>query len=538
MTRWSYVSAVPVSTSNSAADSFRTMIAGVGMVILFAAAVFALWIANGIAKPIMALAQAATHLSQGDVEQAVTLSRHQQALLEKGKQMAQQGAQAVARVLEDAIVSGKLTEAQVFDRNYQPIPNTNPQKYRTAYDQYADEHIADIVDAFGKDQSVFYSIAVDINGYCPTHNMRAPLTGDNQVDILRNRTKRIFDDSAALVAARNTEPTICNIYRRDDGSVTLDTSAPIWVRGQHWGGFRVGISLATVDETSQLVFMFLHLKNYLSSATATATRLAQGDLTADFLLRSDKDALGKAVRTLKKNVSDLVAETKVLTRAAMQGELGVRADPRKFQGGYRELVGGINETLDAVIKPLNVAAEYVDRISKGDIPPKITDEYYGDFNEIKHNLNRCIDELNGLVDDLNELTHAAVEGNLSLRDDTSTNQGVFRQIMEGINAMLDALVAPVESTKQVLAQVARGDLLIRTNGRYNGDFAILQNSIETMVGGLKGMAQQTQQGAVSMTSATAEILASSTQMASTTREQASAVNQVTSTVKEIKASAE
>ena len=51
----------------------------------------------------------------------------------------------------------------------------------------------------------------------------------------------------------------------------------------------------------------------------------------------------------------------------------------------------MNETLDAVIGPLNVAAEYVDRISKGDIPPKITDSYNGDFNEIKNNLNTCID---------------------------------------------------------------------------------------------------------------------------------------------------
>ena len=59
----------------------------------------------------------------------------------------------------------------------------------------------------------------------------------------------------------------------------------------------------------------------------------------------------------------------------------------------------MNETLDAVIGPLNVAAEYVDRISKGDIPPKITDSYNGDFNEIKNNLNTCIDAVNALVAD-------------------------------------------------------------------------------------------------------------------------------------------
>ena len=61
--------------------------------------------------------------------------------------------------------------------------------------------------------------------------------------------------------------------------------------------------------------------------------------------------------------------------------------PSKHQGDFRKIVQGVNDTLDAVIGPLNVAAEYVDRISKGDIPAKITDNYNGDFNEIKNNLN-------------------------------------------------------------------------------------------------------------------------------------------------------
>jgi hypothetical protein len=51
------------------------------------------------------------------------------------------------------------------------------------------------------------------------------------------------------------------------------------------------------------------------------------------------------------------------------------------------VIEGVNGTLDAITQPLNVAANYVDRISKGDIPPKITDNYNGDFNTIKNNLN-------------------------------------------------------------------------------------------------------------------------------------------------------
>jgi hypothetical protein len=68
--------------------------------------------------------------------------------------------------------------------------------------------------------------------------------------------------------------------------------------------------------------------------------------------------------------------------------LATRADASKHDGDFRKIVQGVNDTLDAVIGPLNVSADYVDKISKGNIPEKITDTYNGDFNTIKNNLNR------------------------------------------------------------------------------------------------------------------------------------------------------
>ncbi|KPQ45061.1 MAG: sensory transduction histidine kinase, partial [Candidatus Methanoperedens nitroreducens] len=82
-------------------------------------------------------------------------------------------------------------------------------------------------------------------------------------------------------------------------------------------------------------------------------------------------------------VNLLVTDANMLAKAAVEGKLDTRADASKHQGDFRKIVQGVDDTLDSVIGPLNVAAEYVDRISKGDIPEKIKDEYKGDFNEIK-----------------------------------------------------------------------------------------------------------------------------------------------------------
>ena len=110
-------------------------------------------------------------------------------------------------------------------------------------------------------------------------------------------------------------------------------------------------------------------------------------------------------------MSGLLAETDKLVKADGGRQAG---NPRRCQpssqGGWGKLVGGVNDLCDAVVGPINVTAEYVDRICKGDIPPKITDTYNGDFNEIKNNLNDCIDMMSGLLAETDKLVKAAVAG--------------------------------------------------------------------------------------------------------------------------------
>src|ERR1039458_9489753 len=121
------------------------------------------------------------------------------------------------------------------------------------------------------------------------------------------------------------------------------------------------------------------------------------------------------------------------TPSMLEGKLAVSADAAKHQGDFKKLIEGFNLTLDNVIKPLNVSAEYVDRISKGDIPPKITDTYQGDFNEIKNNLNVCIDALSRLVSDGVALTQSMLEGKLAVRADAAKHQGDFKKVIDALD---------------------------------------------------------------------------------------------------------
>ncbi len=121
----------------------------------------------------------------------------------------------------------------------------------------------------------------------------------------------------------------------------------------------------------------------------------------------------------KHAVNAMMADAMMLSQAAVDGKLSTRADATRHEGDYRKVVEGVNSTLDAVIGPLNVAARYVDDISKGLVEAssvlqamadndytqrvstsnqrvKITDVYNGDFNTIKNNLNACIEGLAGV----------------------------------------------------------------------------------------------------------------------------------------------
>jgi len=141
------------------------------------------------------------------------------------------------------LTSGRLSMPQLFDTFYIPIPNTEPQKFKTQYDTISDGVLLPIIDKYvAKDPRLVFFIAVDRNGYLPTHNSRysKPLTGNPDEDAKGNRTKRIFNDRTGLAAARNQEPYLLQRYSRDTGEVMSDLSIPIYIQKQHWGAIRVG----------------------------------------------------------------------------------------------------------------------------------------------------------------------------------------------------------------------------------------------------------------------------------------------------------
>jgi methyl-accepting chemotaxis protein len=155
-------------------------------------------------------------------------------------------AQAISRRFEEAIARGEIAISELFDESYQPIAGTNPQQHATKFVALTDRLLPDlqepVLDAL---PNVVFCAAVDRNGYLPTHNAKfsRPQGADPTWNAANCRNRRIFNDRTGLSAGRNTRRFLLQTYRRDMGGghfvLMKDLSAPITVRGRHWGGLRI-----------------------------------------------------------------------------------------------------------------------------------------------------------------------------------------------------------------------------------------------------------------------------------------------------------
>ncbi len=299
---------------------------------------------------------------------------------------------------------------------------------------------------------------------------------DYEKTITSSEDRAIFSDLKACyekyVPLRDMIIAATNAQNKDEVAKTLATAGPLGAK--------------MIELVRKLFDFNEHEAGVRAKNNEQAASMA-GTMTIAIWIAAILVGLGFSLvlyRSIARILRSLMNETKRLTEAAVDGALDTRADVEKINFEFRPIVDGINATLDAVIGPLNVAAEYVDRVAKGEIPAKITDTYKGDFNEIKNNLNQCIDALNLLVNDAKMLVQAALEGRLATRADASRHLGDYRKIVQGVNDTLDAVIGPLNVAAEYVDRIAKGDVPSKIADTYQGDFNAIKNNLNQLIDAL------------------------------------------------------
>ncbi|MDD2367402.1 MAG: methyl-accepting chemotaxis protein [Desulfuromonadaceae bacterium] len=177
--------------------------------------------------------------------------------------------------------------------------------------------------------------------------------------------------------------------------------------------------------------------------------------------------------------ASLYEAIKQLSDAMVAGKLDSRGDTAGLKDRDAETILLINAMIDALISPMRLAGNALDEIAHGRLPPFVIDDYQGEYNKIKQNINTLLAILYGLHGETEHLINSVSQGKLKTRGNDWDYEGIWKELINGMNTTLDVVIAPINEAGAVLDRLAHYDLNARMNGKYRGEHATIRKAMNS-----------------------------------------------------------
>jgi len=197
--------------------------------------------------------------------------------------------------------------------------------------------------------------------------------------------------------------------------------------------------------------------------------------------KGDHEKMKQAVNNVGVVLQTLQKELARLIDASRDGQLAERGKPENFQGAYAEIVRGVNTMLDAILLPIGEGNRILAQISSGKIDELIAQTYKGDHEKMKQAVNNVGVVLQTLQKELARLTQASKDGKLTERGDQEQFLGAYSGIVRGVNAILDAVITPLNVAANYVERISKGDLPPQITDTYHGEFNAIKNNLNTLI---------------------------------------------------------
>jgi methyl-accepting chemotaxis protein len=338
------------------------------------------------------------------------------------------------------------------------------------------------------------------------------------------------------------------------------------------------VLLARRDELGQLAHAVQSITDNQREKAAAAAQIAAGELNVKLEMKSETDVLTQNLNKMVVNIQQVTGDINMLAEAAVAGNLAVRADAGKHGGAYRKMVTGINDTLDAVVTPLNNAQAVLGKLAINDyseaMPPE---KYQGELRTLAEKINEVRTRLLSLLDvarkvsqgdtsslemmksigklsaedqltpafvammqnvenvirEVDQLATAGISGDLQARGNAAQFEGGYRRIINGFNQTLDAIIEPINETSTVLQEMASGRLNVAVEGNYQGGYALLAQAVNHMVDSFNEVLGEFYNAAIQVTSSAQNVADSSQVISQAAAEQAATTEEITASITEI-----
>ncbi len=197
-------------------------------------------------------------------------------------------------------------------------------------------------------------------------------------------------------------------------------------------------------------------------------QLAEGDTNVQDIQMDDKDEIGPNLGKTVGALRSLIEEGKMMADATKNGHLNVRGDVSKFEGGYRDIVEGFNNTIENIMNPVNEAVACMKEMAQGNLNVKMTGEYEGDNAVMKDALNTTLQSFNDILSRINNAVDQVSSGSQQVSDSSqSLSQGATEQAssLEEVSASITEIASQTKTNADNASQANQ----LATSSKENAD---------------------------------------------------------------------
>jgi methyl-accepting chemotaxis protein len=208
-----------------------------------------------------------------------------------------------------------------------------------------------------------------------------------------------------------------------------------------------------------------------------ANAIARGDVSQQIQITTQDEIgeLARAFQNMNATIGAVLRETERVTRAIRQGDLRTSSQAEVFQGSWHDLVEGLNQIREAFIAPITMTASSLRQIARGRIPAESAEEFLGDFNTMRDDLNVLLRTVRTFTLDIRSAADEVASGSQNLSASSEQmSQGSSRQAAtaEEVSATMEQIAANIRQNADNALQTEKIAEQSAEDARHSGEAVV------------------------------------------------------------------
>jgi len=267
---------------------------------------------------------------------------------------------------------------------------------------------------------------------------------------------------------------------------------------------------------------------------AIADRMGHGDFRADARLDgAARGSMAASLEAMRRTLDAQFTEISGVTNALARGDLARRVPVAGLEGSLLTLATDINRSVDQLALTIGGAVQALDALSSGRALARVDVAAEGEFARMAQAVNAMSDFVSELTKTQGELVRAVRDGRFDPLQGVERFQGFQRELYEGLNGLVGQVGSAMAAVRQAMGQLAEGDLSVRMEGDYRGEFAALQGSVGETVDHLRDLIGRIQTASASISTAAGEIASGNLDLSARTEQQAANLEETAASMEEL-----